>query len=220
MSCSVKVTPRRLIAAAACRVLDSAGDELAGDLCATAGPGALVSCCQGGDAAGHDLTAGVQDRREGGGSEAVRWRLDARRASRSGTTASTAPRACSARWKGWAGGRCPRRRSRHWRGGWWLRSVSGRRRSAGRRCAHRRGQPGQDGDRRLSVRPARAGGHDGVEKFRESLTPVLVIAGVRQAGELNRDRIGAGAAGEVAPWDRVWAIQMRAAAACSRRGEW
>ena len=58
------------------RVLDSAGDELAGDLRATAGPGALVSCCQGGDAAGHDLTAGVEDGREGGGSEAVRWRLD------------------------------------------------------------------------------------------------------------------------------------------------
>ena len=56
------------------RVLDSAGDELAGDLRATAGPGALVSCCQGGDAAGHDLTAGVEDGREGGGSEAVRWR--------------------------------------------------------------------------------------------------------------------------------------------------
>jgi hypothetical protein len=58
------------------RVLDSAGDELAGDLRATAGSGALVPCCQGGDAAGDDLTAGVEDGREGGGSEAVRWRLD------------------------------------------------------------------------------------------------------------------------------------------------
>jgi hypothetical protein len=57
-----------------------------------------------------------------------------------------------------AGGRCPRRRSRYWRGGWWLRSASGRRRSAGRRCARRRGQPGQDGDRRLSVgRPVPVG---------------------------------------------------------------
>src|SRR5580704_9287191 len=58
------------------RVLDLAGDELAGDLRAAADPGALLACCQGGDAAGQDLAVGAEDGREGGEGEAVGWRLD------------------------------------------------------------------------------------------------------------------------------------------------
>jgi hypothetical protein len=204
MSCSVKVSPRRLIAAAACAASWIPSAMSWQVTCAQLPPWRLGVLLPGRRCGRPrpDRGSGRWPRgwRERGGSVAARCpvgpagpgrprrrrRVPAQPAGRDG-----------------AGGRCPRRRSRHWRGGWWLRSVSGRRRRAGRRCAHRRGQPGQDGDRRLNVRPARAGGHDGVEKFREPLTPVLVIAGVRQAGELSRDRIGAGAAGEVAPWGRV-----------------
>ena len=60
------------------RVLGLAGDELAGDPRAAADPGALLACCQGGDAAGQDLPVGTEDGREGGEGEAVGWRLDRR----------------------------------------------------------------------------------------------------------------------------------------------
>ena len=89
------------------RVLHLAGDELAGDPRAAAGPGALLACCQGGDAAGQDLAVGAEDGPEGGEGEAVGWRLDVPPASRSGTTAPTASRACSAHWRTWGWGARP-----------------------------------------------------------------------------------------------------------------
>jgi hypothetical protein len=64
------------------RVLDLAGDELAGDPRAAARQGALLSRGQDGDAAGQDLAGGAEE----GGSIS-------HRASSSGTTAPTASRA-------------------------------------------------------------------------------------------------------------------------------
>jgi hypothetical protein len=111
MLCSVKVAPRRLIAAAACAASWIPPAMSWQVTCArTVGPGAFVCCCQGGDAAGHDLTAGAEDGREGSGSEAVRWRLDVPSGQQVRDDRVDGA-ACPAQPAGGdgAGGRCPRR---------------------------------------------------------------------------------------------------------------
>jgi len=194
------------------RVLDLAGDELAGNLCTAASPGAALGCGQGGDAVGQDLAVRAEDGREGGQGEAVGWRLDVPPGQQVRDDHADGGAGLLSPLQGpgvAAGGRHDVRVGDHVigvaAGGFDQDPVDPAAADGAERAAEE--QPGHDGGRRRGVRLACAVGHDGVQQFPELLIPVLVIAGARQAGELGGNRIGAGAG--TAPGGRLHAIQAR-----------